>query len=127
MASSSAPGSHDLGRAAASSAVGVSELTVTRLILGSRLNPAGHPGWGGLFFAAEKSAQDGAEHTALVVAEHTVHDAAQRIVVAAEDAAEHLTESAGGLRRGFGLAAELLADVGQNDRCEDRQQFLHQV
>src|SRR5690625_2459274 len=107
MASSSAPGSHDLGRAAASSAVGVSELTITRPILGSRLNPAGHPGWGGLFFAAEQSAQDGAEHTALVVAEHTVQDAAQRIVVAAaEDAAEHLAESAGGLRRGFGLAAE---------------------
>src|SRR6202011_4007198 len=53
-----------------------------------------------------------------------------------EDAAQHLAEAAG--RRGLGLRCatargwrallgELLADIGQHDRRQNRQQFLDQI
>src|SRR5215207_568 len=96
------------------------------------------PGW--LLLAAEQATKDVAQRTALIATEHAAQDAAQRVVRAAtaraaEDAAQHVAQAAttaGRLRLGFGRGrclalGQLLADVGQHDRREDREQLLEQV
>src|SRR5262245_51815311 len=95
-----------------------------------------------LLLAAEQPAENLADRIALATAaaQHAAQDAAQRVVPAtasaAQDAAEHVAEPPAAGRglslrpgaRGCGTSlCELLADVCQHDRCQDRQQSLDQI
>src|SRR3954471_23882262 len=102
------------------------------------------PAW--LLLAGEQPAEDVADRAALPTADHAAEDAAERIVSAAatstsagagagEDAAQDVAEAAAACRLCLGLLGrrrsralgELLADIGQHDRGEDRQQLLDQI
>jgi N-methylhydantoinase B/oxoprolinase/acetone carboxylase alpha subunit len=95
------------------------------------LRPAVEP----LLAAAQQPTENVADRPTLVAAEHAAQDAAEGIVsatgrAATEQTAQDVTDATGrcclGLRAGI-LLGELLADVGQHDRGEHRQQTLDQV